>query len=163
MSVCRVACQRVLVCASDSFPHCSLLDQSGSGAVRRRSFGSQHREQSPYRRLSAGTSHRGSVSGESYEPSEGYSEYEIDYVSDYGEQENAGQDDDNGSGENAKMDHSSDSARRPELVPPPAIPNAPVRPKVTTPATEMASRGRRTTNEKLFKCPVPGCTSTFTR
>ncbi|KAI5450516.1 hypothetical protein NCC49_002973 [Naganishia albida] len=36
------------------------------------------------------------------------------------------------------------------------------RAKVTTPATEMASRGRRT-SDGLFECPVPGCGSTFTR
>ncbi|KAJ9101099.1 hypothetical protein QFC21_003317 [Naganishia friedmannii] len=36
------------------------------------------------------------------------------------------------------------------------------RAKVTTPATEMASRGRRT-SDGLFECPVPGCDSTFTR
>ncbi|GHJ89182.1 hypothetical protein NliqN6_5584 [Naganishia liquefaciens] len=36
------------------------------------------------------------------------------------------------------------------------------RAKVTTPATEVASRGRRT-SDGLFECPVPGCGSTFTR
>lgn len=49
-----------------------------------------------------------------------------------------------------------------DLAPPSRAPNKPVRAQVTTPATDVASKGRRT-HDGQFICPVPGCGSTFTR
>lgn len=121
-------------------PYISMLDQFGSGAARRGSF-NHIRDSSPYSRH--GGTGRGSVSGESYTSGD------FDYTSDYG---------------GLETDRMSEG-----LVPAPPRSQhhqQPARAKVTTPATEMASRGRRASsakNEKLFRCPVPGCTSTFTR